>query len=1172
MATSSLSDCSRGFAWNNPCRQPLRPATTSPSFYPYQSLKAHQKQVKNRNQLETQLPGREYFSLPATPPRRNEMSGHCFIKSGEGRWEMDGKTVKSPWEKTVHQDENGNKFLPEWYVEPCIKVLSLPSEEERERPDLIPAPLDHSQNMEPYTHDSSYDEDYDYSDESRLADLEDCPTVNPDSDEISKLNSLGQGQSRFMSLFHCQEEGSSCCSSSSLSDKFEDVVEASLGSAADTVVSNDSLHDCEIADGIEAVRKGLARLLSIPSETNNQQQKPPSDESEALSPLRKSSDNELRAGGSRLLKLFPSSMDQQEDEDYQQQESPLGISTLWKSDSSLANGVNYISSECSSRKNSPNIFTDEGSPPPSNLRVPNITSISPTAPLHFTPMAASHFIEGFPSQSDPISTPQTSSKSYTACDLSTEETEIEAALERGDGFFTNDDHHFSESQPIDDSIWSPTILHSSFMEDAQKLDNISPMTLKQIAENAANDIMDWLDNWFRYRPDSRSREYLMEDFDGAKGMKDVEDEATAHDEEPKIQATALNFYRMFDNEVDDSAIQKILNLAEEDLLSEAGCLEENIFAQLTQSPGILDFLMENDIEEEKEKAESNHLQAQLSGPSLHFLLNSRASDIYNSYLLFPDLMQFTTPMKSFNTAECKNLDESSIFSHLFSSSLDWMGDIDVLDSNPRNTWDQTLQSLSPKTPFTPTGNLSENLQSYEKKHSITLEQLCNLASVATSIESSGIEGSSFLSTDMFVQYLQSQLNCFENIAFFQNPSARNDLVAENASNLYRNKECVRLYRPVPIFPLQFINRLSLTNYANLDARGNQEDLLFSPETHFRPITPRPDDDSSRDTDSSSDQSRRVRVESVPDDVDEELVAIHEGADHSKLVELYAQMQLKQQLAAEQKHNYPQLVTVDESGQGDAENAYEDKHLSRQQSDDVNDYALDCAAEAAATVAVNALGSADPAEALAILEEWHWKETAQEEESVTKTFPDLGYFETAHSFLPSNECISMNESQCALSLSSVLDQEAESPNIPTWSTEDDSSIDQNFEYDSLKKIWIKTNGSERETDTEIDSRQLDFSFTSESTGSFGRGQLLESSDGLEQSSSEFDSTSSWQIILSQRSGPNDSVQKAYKASFPEQDCLDDNDDAGCHNPANYEHQILFGFLNVRNNDQSLAKPG
>ena len=179
-------------------------------------------------------------------------------------------------------------------------------------------------------------------------------------------------------------------------------------------------------------------------------------------------------------------------------------------------------------------------------------------------------------------------------------------------------------------------------------------------------------------------------------------------------------------------------------------------------------------------------------------------------------MQFAAPKKNHNAAECKNLEESSIFSHIFSKSFDWMGNIDVLDKNPSHSWDQTLQSLSPKTPFTPTGNISEHSYSCEKRHSITLEQLCNLASVASSIESTGIDGSSFSSTDFLVQYLQSQLGCFENIALFNSPTTKNDCIPENDGNYNWNKECARLYRPIPIFPLQFINRLSLTNFSTVD--------------------------------------------------------------------------------------------------------------------------------------------------------------------------------------------------------------------------------------------------------------------------------------------------------------------------------------------------------------------
>ena len=1061
MATSTISDHGQGFVWHNPCRQPLRPATTSPSFYPHQNAKSRYAEVpnlKNRNQLHYLLPGREYFSLPSTPPRGNELSRKSSKSNCRA---IKSSTIAETWDRTMRHDENANRFLPEWYIEPCFEVLSMPEQDQHNEINLNSAPLDHSQKREMYCHDSSLD-DCEFSDESQPVDLDDCFTLNPSSDEVSKLNSLGQGQSRFLSLFKHNEDESSCCSSSSLSEKYEDVLETSITSATgDVSMSEENIYECEIADGIEAVRKGLARLLSIPTEGSFTCQQLLNHENSEVRE-QNHTDTKPSSGGSRLLKLFHSSGLKPEDENTWNQDSPLCISSLWKSDSSLANGATNFSSEASSMRNSPSVFFDEVCSSPTNLGVPNIASISPTAPLHFK-IPNCQIAEGFPVQSDPALNSSTSSRFFTACDLSNEETEIEAALERGDGFFTNDDYHGNDALQVDDAIWSPCMTDvpgfNEFSEDAIKLDSVSPMTLKQIAENAANDIIDWLDTWLNHCADAGTHEISTEDFTDS--LMNLEEKQKI--ENQSVQATALNLYRMFDKEVDDHALEKILNMAEEDILSDTDCPDDGILAHLAQSPGILDFLLENDSQEEN--SDDDQTKTKFSGSSLHFLLNSRASNIYDSYLLFPDLMHFANPMKNFNQSECKDLDGSSLFSQLFSTSLDWMGNLDALESTKPDPWEHTLQSLSPKTPFTPTGNLSESLYSMERKHSITLEQLCNLAAIAASIESRGIDHSSLTSTDFFVQYLQSQLGYFENIAFFKSPSLKNDLIHEKSDDHNWNNDCGRLYRPVPLFPLQFINRLSLTNSSAHEGK-EQENLLFSPDTHFRPITPGPEEKSNSQTLSPP---KRSRVESVPDDIDDELVAIHEGADHSKLVELYAQMQLKQQLAAEQKQNFPQLVTVDESGRADEENAYEEKHLSHGHSDDVADYALDCAAEAAATVAVNALGSADPAEALAILEEWHWKEKSHDEDSLLKTtFPDLGYFETAHGFLQNDA-----DSDAAFQQPPVLEDDSKGQVIHPWSIEDGTCVDQNFKYDSLKKIWIRSVASHSEDESDADSSHLDF---------------------------------------------------------------------------------------------------
>jgi len=1174
MATSTLTDCSQELIRKDMqyyhFKQPLRPATTSPSFYPCQTLNSHQNRVPNtktRNQLEAFLPGRHYFSLPSTPPRPDALTGNCLKFKEERTWEIQSKSIMDSKEKTIHRDRNGNRYLPEWYIEPCVDVLNMPSLKDGNVPKSETIPLDHSQKRETYLLDSSYDEDCDFSDESQYLDFEDCSNVNPSSGEVSKLNSLGQGQSRFLSLFKYKEDGSSCCSSSSISERLdEDGLETSIASASEELLSDDNPHDSEIANGIEAVCKGLARLLSIPAENSSSNQHLSSNYNNGDDLLQQEcSENESPVetnSGSRLLKLFPPAVPQYGEENAWQQDSPLCISTLWNSDSSLTNDPNNVSSETSSVKNSPTTISPEKEISPAvNVKVPNIASISPTAPLHFTTMPSCHLVDGFPIQGDQSLSSTVNSSFYTACDLSNEETEIEAALERGEGFYTNDDFPCQEIPQVDDAIWSPTHAHVCCEpnEDALKLENISPMTLKRIAENAANDIMDWLDIWLSRCTNSNGHE--PEDLNNEEPTSRVADETVGRNVDPSIQSSALNIYRMFDNRTDDSAFQRILNLAEEEIISDEICPEDSIFAQLAHSPGILDFLVENDAQEEHETVE---VQTQHSGSSLHFLLNSRASNIYDSYLLFPDLVHFTNPMKSFGSTEYKEFDESNLFSHLLSSSFDWMSNIDVFDNTHQNIWDQTLQSLSPKTPFTPTGNLSENLHSFERKHSITLEQLCNLATAATSVESRGFDHSSFLSTDLFVQYMQSQLGCFENIAMFNSPTLKNQLIQESSNNMYLNDEYVRLYRPIPLFPLQFINRLSLTN-GDASKDNDQESLLFSPETHFRPITPRPDEKQEGDDEdclgSQSEKSRRSINESLPDDVDDELVAIHEGADHSKLVELYAQMQLKQQLAAEQKQNHPQLVAVADNECDSEENAYEEKHIHYSCDEtDVNSYALDCAAEAAATAAVTALGSADPAEALAILEEWHWKETSQEEDIVSKTFPDLGYFETAQNFLPSCDYVVQSNPDFITKSASVLENPSENQSLNTWSIDDGSSIEQNFEYDSLKKIWIRT-----AITIDENSSTSDCPFEAQAASKTdSRCDIASSASMLLYNNSE--GVSLWNHQAMKRRDSDDQILITDEITAFNQG--QDLEEEGNCNPQNSDHLFIHGSLNAYNNDQRI----
>lgn len=1055
MATSSISECSAGLTWNNAWRHPARPATTSPSFFPCRSLNTNYNKVstrKTRYQLDTLLPGRDYFSLPSTPPQLEESIGKFMELKGH-RIQTSQREKFTEQSHSAKQDPSGNRFLPEWYMEPCSNVLNLPNSlnEITTKPT---EPLDHPQKREAYLLDSSY-EDCDISDKSQYLDFEDCSIVNPSSGEVSKLNSLGQAQSRFLSLFCSMGNESSCSSSSSISRLDEQDIETSVAPVIDDVPSKNSGQDSDMSSGIEAVRKGLARLLSIPAESvlPNQQMEEISVEHE-LSPARENS-------GSRLIKLFPSSAQRPEEESDWEQDSPLEISHLWQSDSSLEGDPSQISSRISSIQNSPLNHSPENDVFSANsVKVPNITSISPTAPLHFTASPSFQVFEGFPNPMESAQTNAVNTPFYTACDLSNEETEIEAALERGDGFFTNDDTLCTETKQMDETIWSPSVSHAckNDFEDALVTKSIDSKALKDFAESAASDIIDWLDTWLDQCSNGfQSR--LADDWTTISVTSNAEAEKT-HNEEANIDATAMNFYAMFDASASDGSWQRIMSLGNEDDdddLTDPKCHEEEVYTQLTQSPGILDFLVERE-NKEKEKVDDNSVQTQFPGSSVHFMLNSRASDIYDSYLLFPDLMNFTNPMRN----DYRELDESSLFSQLFSSSFDWMGSLDVLDPVHQNVWDRTLQTLSPKTPFTPTGNLNDNLHSFERKHSITLEQLCNLATVASSMESVGLEHSSILSTDFFLQYLQTQLDCFENIAFFDSPSLKRELIEESSKNSYLNEDCAKLYRPVPLFPLQFINRLSLTSGEH-EREKEQESLLFSPSTHFRPITPKPEEQLSDDPQCCTSDERVPRVEAQADDIDEELVAIHEGADHTKLVEIYAQMQLKQQLAAEQKQNYPQLVAVEGDGCVEEENAFEEKHAQpTAYESEVTDHALDCAAEAAATAAVNALGSAEPAEALAILEEWNWKEASDEESLMVKTFPDLGYFESAHDFSQSNDFLMKTSTHPSAQSVSLL-TESNSATSTSWSIEDGSCIDQDFEYDSLKKIWIKTDSTNSDGD-------------------------------------------------------------------------------------------------------------
>jgi len=1041
MATSSISECNTGLMRNNTWKQPLRPATTSPSFFPCRSLNSHLNHVptkKTRYQLDRQMLGRDYFSLPSTPPQPDG----SIIKNVELKEERMRNIQREG--KVVSRDQNGNRFLPEWYVEPCAVFMNLPCSQEKMTPTAEAEPLDHPQKRETYLLDSSYDEDCDFSDKSQCLDFDNCSIVNPSSGEVSKLNSLGQGQSRLMSLFSSLGNNSSC-SSSPISGEDEQDSERYIPSVAANALSESCLQDSEMINGIEAVRKGLARLLSIPIESTSLDQQLSCECTDEEIPEQEPSTR--TNSGSRLIKLFPPSVPNFEKENDWEQGSLLGINTLWRSESSLGNGQSCTSSQTSSMKNSPTALSPEKEVFPLNsVKVPNITSISPTAPLHFSANTSHQVFEGFPNPNKLVSNAAVNTSFYTACDLSNEETEIEAALERGDGFFKDEVLCIETEQP-NDAIWSPSVASacSNHHDDDLNSDSYDQRAFKEFAESAANDIMDWLDIWLSQCAESTFHGRLTENWSTNCMTPNFEEEKTQEGSEGQHETKAMDLYAMFDVAATDGAWQRIMSLGDDDAPADQEYQKHDMYAHLTQSPGILDLLVERDNQERDLESET-----QFPGNSLHFMLNSRASDIYDSYLLFPDLMQFSHPLKSMDASNYRELDESSLFSHLFSSSFDWMGSLNVLDPEHHNIWDHTLQSLSPKTPFTPTGNLNDNLHSFEKKHSITLEQLCNLASVASSMESVGLDHSSILSTDFLVQYLQSQLGCFENIALFNSPSLKKELIEESSRNF--NEDSDKLYRPIPLFPLQFVNRLSLTNSDNIQDKS----LLVSPTTHFRPITPKPEgigDKASCDHESSNDE-RKPKVETIPDDIDEELVAIHEGADHAKLVKIYAQMQLKQQLAAEQKQNYPQLEAVGEDGYMEEENAYEDKHVPPSEYEqDVDGHALDCAAEAAATAAVNALGSAEPAEALALLEEWHWKEAANEERMLAKTFPDLGYFETAQDFHPSN---SNSTSQSHLFLA-----DSTCAASTTWSVDDGSSIDQNFKYDSLKQIWIKTDSAAEE---------------------------------------------------------------------------------------------------------------
>lgn len=1049
MATSTISESSSGMVWNNLWRQPLRPATTSPSFFPCRSLNSQNENVstrKTRYKLDTQIPGRDYCSLPSTPPQPDSFFGKGL--------ELNGKRVPSTQRadniiemEAAKRDENGNGFLPEWYVESCINFMNVPRSKEKPKSEHKVEPLDHPQKRETYLLDSLYDEDGNFSERSQSMDCEGCSFVNPSSGEVSKLNSLGMGQSRLMSLFSSLGNVSSCSITPSISEASDEQLVASV---SDDVSSDNCLDEAEITSGIEAVRTGLARLLSIPTDMDTQLK------CDSIECTKTEVEERIRnETGSRLIKLFPSSIARSEDDTDWETNSPLEISTLWKSESSLEHCQSQVSSQASSERNSPTMITpDQEISSFSSVKVPNISSISPTAPLHFNTTPSFQIQERFPNHDESVQSFTINTSVFTACDLSTEETEIEAALERGDGFYTKeDDIPSKEIQQMDDAIWSPSVAQTCMdhFEDVLESEAVDQKLFKEFSVETASDIIDWLDIWLS-QCSTGFHGRLTDDLKTMSISSHSDEEPLQNVDNAEVDATAMSFYAMCATTGNDEAWRRIMNLGNDDLEADSQIQERDFYAQLTQSPGILDLLIERD-RQEKEEQECDSTQTHFPGSSLHFMLNSRASNIYDSYLLFPDLMHFTSPMKS----DCIELDESSLFSHLFSSSFDWMSSLDVLDPAHNNVWDRTLQSLSPKTPFTPTGNLNDNLHTFEKKHSITMEQLCNLATVASSLESVDMEYSSLLSTDFFFQYLQSQLGCIDNIAIFNSPTLKKELIEESSRTEYLKEDCTKIYRPVPIFPLQFINRLSLTSSEQCKEK---ESLLFSPSTHFRPITPKPEVETTEvscDDECSGNTNRKPYFETVSDDVDEELVAIHEGADHAKLAEIYAQMQLKQQLAAEQKQNYPQPMTVDGDGNMEEENAYEEKHVAGiSYEHEVADHALDCAAEAAASAAVNALGSAEPAEALAILEDWRWKEAAEEEEEslLAKTFPDLGYFETNHDFQPKNDFFQITGSENTPQSASFL-AETICPTSTSWSIEDGSCIDQDFEYDNIKKIWIKT---------------------------------------------------------------------------------------------------------------------
>jgi len=396
-----------------------------------------------------------------------------------------------------------------------------------------------------------------------------------------------------------------------------------------------------------------------------------------------------------------------------------------------------------------------------------------------------------------------------------------------------------------------------------------------------------------------------------------------------------------------------------------------------------------------------------------------------------------------------------------------------------------------------------------------------------------------------------------------------------------------------MFPLQFINRLSLTDGKSsfLD-ENNSESLLFSPKTHFRPITPKTEENLEEECTEYTEVDRS-KME-TPDDIDEELVAIHEGADHSKLVEIYAQMQLKQQLAAEQKLNYPQLVVVDENGFTDEENAYEEKHTSYNANEiDVNDYALDCAAEAAATAAVNALGSADPEEALAILEEWHWKDNLQDETEITQTLPHFGYFESnsCQNFLTNCNDFSAENKPVA----PTLEYPFENLSATTrWSVDDGSSNDQNFKYDDIKNIWIAgtetTISNEENNSNYLHSNTVEQNPSDENHANERCQLFLEDVKNqiLYLDTTEEDPGSSWCHMTEREEVVDQAIDKTQgnSLSYPFKDNFDNELKVSCKaNLVNQAHDDIgeypdyekeepyeeFGPMELSSNDQFLINP-